>query len=88
MANDFTFTAKGFEHYLYWQSQDKKTLKKINSLLSDIQRNGVMQGTGKPEQLKHRSGYSRRIDEANRLIYDIDELENIVIIACKGHYED
>lgn len=86
--NDFTFTGKGFSDYLYWQTQDKKTLKKINSLLADIQRNGVMQGIGKPEPLKHRSGYSRWIDESNRLIYELDELQNIVILSCKGHYED
>lgn len=70
--NDFTFTAEGFQDYLYWQRQDKKTLKKINILLEDIRRNGVMQGIGKPEPLKHRSGYSRRVDEYNRLIYDVD----------------
>ena len=81
--NDFTFTGKGFSDYLYWQTQDKKTLKKINSLLADIQRNGVMQGIGKPEPLKHRSGYSRRIDESNRLIYELDELQNIVILRLQ-----
>lgn len=70
--NDFTFTGQGFSDYLYWQGQDKKTLKKINNLLADIQRNGVMQGIGKPEPLKHRPGYSRRIDDKNRLVYDID----------------
>ena len=86
--NDFTFTGQGFSDYLYWQRQDKKTLKKINALLADIQRNGAMWGTGKPESLKHRPGYSRRIDEQNRLVYDIDELQNIVIISCRGHYED
>ena len=86
--NDFTFTEKGWEHYTYWQNQDRKTTKKINSLIEDIRRNGVMKGTGKPEPLKHRSGYSRRIDESNRLIYDIDELQNIKIISCRGHYED
>ena len=86
--NDLTFTAEGFSDYVYWQAQDKKTLKKINSLLEDIKRNEVMGGTGKPEPLRHRSGYSRRIDEANRLIYDIDELQNIKIISCRGHYED
>ena len=47
-----------------------------------------MQGIGKPEPLKHRPGYSRRIDEQNRLIYDIDELQNIKIIRCREHYED
>lgn len=85
--NNFTFTEKGWEHYLYWQTQDRKTLKKINSL-EDIRRNGAMQGTGKPEVLKYCSGYSRRINEANRLVYDIDEQQNICIISCKGHYED
>jgi toxin YoeB len=86
--NDFTFTALGFEHYIYWQTQDKKTLNKINKLMEDIKRNGLMNGMGKPEPLKHRSGYSRRIDEVNRLVYDIDELQNIKIISCKGHYDD
>lgn len=86
--NDFTFTAKGFQDYLYWQMQDKKTLKKINSLLEDIKRNGVSEGTGKPEKLKNRPEYSRRIDDANRLIYVLDELQNIKIISCRGHYED
>lgn len=86
--NDFTFTGQGFSDYLYWQTQDKKTLKKINALLADIQRNGAMQGIGKPEPLKYRPGYSRRIDEQNRLVYEIDELQNIVIISCRGHYED
>ena len=51
--NDFTFTGQGFSDHLYWQTQDRKTLKKINALLADIQRNGVMQGTGKPEPLKY-----------------------------------
>lgn len=86
--SNFTFTEKGWEHYLYWQMQDRKTLKKINSLIEDIRRNGAMQGTGKPESLKYRPGYSRRIDEANRLVYDIDSQKNIRIISCRGHYED
>lgn len=87
---DFSFTEKGWEQYIYWQTQDLKTLKKINRLITDIKRNGALQGIGKPELLKHnKSGlYSRRIDEANRLIYGIDEAQNIRIISCKGHYED
>ena len=48
--NDFTFTANGFKDYLYWQMQDKKTLKKINSLLEDIKKNGALNGIGKPEK--------------------------------------
>lgn len=86
--NELTFTKIGFEHYLYWQTQDRKTLKKINDLLEDIQRNGLMKGKGKPEPLKYRQGYSRRIDDKNRLVYEIDELQNIKIISCKGHYEE
>ncbi|MCM1145176.1 MAG: Txe/YoeB family addiction module toxin [Blautia sp.] len=86
--NDFTFTDKGFEEYIYWQIQDRKIVNKINTLLKDIRRNGAMQGIGKPEKLKNSKGYSRRIDDANRLVYEIDELQNIKIISCKGHYDD
>lgn len=78
---------KAWNDYLYWQTQDKKTLVKINKLVKDIERNGVYEGIGKPEPLKYRKGWSRRIDEKNRLVYDIDEHENILIAACKGHYE-
>lgn len=86
--NDFTLSAKGFYDYLYWQTQDRKTLKKINNLLEDIKRNGAMQGIGKPEPLKYRSGYSRRIDDVNQLVYEIDELQNIKILPCRGHYDN
>ena len=86
--NDITFYGDSWAHYTYWQTQDKKTLRKINNLIADIKRNGVMQGIGKPEPLKYRPGYSRRIDDSNRLVYDVDELQNIKIISCKGHYED
>lgn len=68
--------------------QDRKTLKQINALLKDIRINGALTGIGKPEKLKYRPGYSRRIDEANRLVYEIDELQNIKIISCCGHYEN
>lgn len=86
--NDLTFYGDSWEHYLYWQIQDRKTLKKINELLEDIRRNGAMKGIGKPERLRYRPGYSRRIDEKNRLVYDIGELQNIKIISCRGHYDD
>ena len=79
---------RAWEEYLYWQMQDKKTLKKINELVKDIERNGASIGIGKPEQLKYRKAYSRRIDQVNRLVYDIDENGNLWIISCKGHYED
>lgn len=79
---------KAWDDYLYWQTQDKKTLLKINKLIKDIERNGISEGIGKPEPLKYREGWSRRIDEKNRLVYDIDKDGNILIAACRGHYED
>ena len=87
MNNNIIFTEKAWEEYCYWQLQDKKTLKRINLLLTDIQRNNF-EGIGKPEPLKENlSGFwSRRIDEINRLVYKIEN-EEIVIIQCKGHYE-
>ncbi len=80
-----TFTETGWEHYVYWENQDKKTLDKIKRLLQSIERDGAMKGEGKPERLKYGFGYSRRIDDANRLVYDI-EGNQIVIKACRGHY--
>ena len=82
------FSEKAWEDYLYWQSQDKKTLKRINQLLRDISRNSF-DGIGKPEPLKGNfSGFwSRRIDDTNRIVYRISN-ENIEIIQCKGHYKD
>jgi toxin YoeB len=80
------FSDIAWRHYLYWQSEDKKILKKINKLLRDIERNGN-EGLGKPEPLKNElSGYwSRRITNVHRLIYSIDS-DNIYIASCKGHY--
>ena len=79
---------RAWDDYLYWQIQDKKVLKKINELVKDIERNGISSGIGKPEPLKYRKAWSRRIDYESRLVYNIDNLNNIWIIACKGHYED
>lgn len=78
---------ESWEDYCYWQSQDKKTVKKLNSLIKDMQRS-PHDGVGKPEALKgNLSGYwSRRIDEVNRIVYCVQD-ETIVIISCKGHYE-
>ena len=79
---------KAWDDYLYWQTQDKKTLKRVNQLVKDIERNNF-EGIGKPEALKgNLSGFwSRRIDDANRLIYRING-EFLDILSCKGHYED
>lgn len=78
---------RAWDDYLYWQIQDKKTMKKINELVKDIERNGISSGIGKPEPLKYRKAWSRRIDHENRLVYNIDNLNNLWIISCKGHYE-
>lgn len=76
-----------WEEYCSWQAEDKKTLKKLNSLIKDIQRD-CYNGLGKPEPLKENltGWWSRRIDDANRIVYKQDE-EHIVIASCKGHYE-
>lgn len=78
---------RAWDDYLYWQKQDKKTLKRINTLINDIKRN-PFDGIGKPEPLKENlSGYwSRRIDDKNRVVYY--EQDNIIyILACRGHYD-
>ena len=80
------WTDDGWTDYLYWQSQDKKTLKRINELIKDIERNGALNGIGKSEALKYRKGFSLRIDETNRLVYAIDENGVLWIISCRGHY--
>lgn len=79
---------RAWEDYLYWQTQDKKTLKRINALLKDMQRS-VFDGLGKPEPLKDNlSGlWSRRIDETNRIVY-YEKNGILYIVACKGHYDD
>ncbi len=78
---------RAWDDYCYWQLQDKKTLKRINMLIKDIQRNSF-EGIGKPEPLKENlAGYwSRRIDDVNRIVYTIDK-DSVKIISCKGHYE-
>ena len=74
--------------YVYWQTQDRKTLKRINLLIKDISRS-PFDGLGKPEPLKGTlTGFwSRRIDEENRLVYVVEE-KVIILISCRGHYEN
>ena len=82
------FADAGWQDYIYWQTEDRKTRRKINQLINDIARNGN-EGIGKPEPLiGNLSGYwSRRINDKDRLIYRIDE-DNIYILACRYHYGD
>ena len=79
---------EAWEEYLYWQTQDQKTLKRINKLLRDIDRNGY-ETTGKPEPLKGEfSGYwSVRIDAKNRIVFRIEN-DEIEIMQCGSHYRD
>jgi toxin YoeB len=80
------WTDTAWDNYIYWQTQDKKTLKRINKLLTDIKR-APFSGIGKPEPLKDNlSGFwSRRIDDTNRLVYAVDD-EKITVISCRYHY--
>lgn len=85
-----TFTPRAWYEYTGWQLEDKKTLKRINSLIKDIERNGNT-GIGKPEPLKGWNGYwSRRIDDENRLVYKLigeGDAQTLVIFQCSSHYE-
>ncbi len=77
---------EAWEDYIYWQNQDKKTIRRINSLIKDIERN-KFHGIGKPEPLKGdlNGFWSRRIDDTNRLVYRINN-DILEIVSCKGHY--
>ena len=83
------FHDDAWEDYLYWQTQDKKTLKRINDLLKDIDRNGYSGGIGKAEPLKGdlQGWWSRRIDKCNRIVFRISG-ERLEILQCGGHYRD
>ncbi len=76
-----------WEDYCYWQTQDKKTLKRINKLITDMKRH-PFEGIGKPEPLKKNlNGYwSGHIDGVNRIVYGVQD-ETIIIISCKSHYD-
>lgn len=85
--SDFIFTEDGLDDYIYWQTQNKKTLRKINGLLKAIKRS-PFSGEGKPEPLKGESGkWSRRINDKDRLVYSYEQ-DAITIYQCKGHYDD
>lgn len=86
--NNLTFAPVAWDEYLYWQTQDKKTLRRINQILKDIQRN-AFDGIGKPEPLKQKDNcWSRRIDSKNRLVYSVSGDNDFLILSCKGHYDD
>lgn len=80
------FTAAAWGDYQYWQTQDRKTLKRINQLIREAQR-APFEGIGKPEPLKAnlQGFWSRRIDDVNRLVYEATD-DQLNIIACRYHY--
>lgn len=82
------WTDKAWDDYIYWQTEDKKTLRRVNQLIKDIERNGY-EGIGKPEPLRGdlTGWWSRRIDDTNRLVYRI-ESEKLILAACRSHYGD
>ena len=87
MTELLSWTKEAWSDYLYWQGQDRKTLRRINKLIADTQRN-PFSGIGKPEALKENLAgfWSRRIDETNRLVYAVDD-DQLTIISCRYHYE-
>jgi toxin YoeB len=87
MIKIISWTKSAWSDYLYWQSQDKKTLKRINQLIENMIRT-PFDGIGKPEKLKDNlSGFlSRRIDDTNRIVYAVDG-NQITIISCRYHYQ-
>ncbi len=86
MIDLLAWTNEAWSDYVYWQGQDKKTLKRINKLIMDAQRSPY-EGIGKPEPLKENlSGFwSRRIDESNRLVYAVDD-NKLTVLSCRYHY--
>lgn len=88
MARSIRFTPAAWDDYTYWQGQNKKTLRRINTLIEAAAREPFA-GIGKPEHLLgNMAGYwSRRIDNVHRLVYAVDETD-MDVIACRGHYDD
>jgi toxin YoeB len=87
MRRRLAWTDEAWESYLYWQTQDRKTLKRINQLIVATLRE-PFEGIGKPEGLRENlSGFwSRRIDETNRLVYAVDDDYYLTVISCRFHY--
>jgi len=83
-----TWFEEAWDDYVYWQTQDKKTIIRINDLIKDTQRNGYS-GIGKPEPLKGEFNgfWSKRIDNVNRFVFRIRD-GVLEILSCKGHYDD
>lgn len=86
MSRKLAWTDEAWADYIYWQSQDKKTLKRVNRLITETKRS-PFEGIGKPEALRENLAgfWSRRIDDMNRLVYAVND-EYVTIISCRYHY--
>ena len=85
---NIVFTPTAWAQYTEWQKEDKKVVKRINDLLKSIDRDGLLNGIGKPEVLKYRKMCSRRITDEHRLTYNMDGNNSLIVYSCKFHYED
>ena len=85
---NIVFTPTAWQKYTEWKKEYKKIVKRINEIIKSIDRDGLLQGIGKPEPLKHRKMCSRRITDEHRLTYNMDMNQNLIIYSCKFHYED
>ena len=81
------FLEKALEQLFYWVHENRHIADKIYKLIKDIERNGAEKGLGKPEHLKYKDGWSRRINEEHRLTYSVKD-DKIYIFSCKGHYDE
>ncbi|MDY0912812.1 Txe/YoeB family addiction module toxin [Rathayibacter festucae] len=87
MTRLLAWTIEAWDDYLFWQTQDRRTLKRVNLLIADVLRDDPFEGIGKPEPLKHAlaGAWSRRIDEANRLVY-IADADRVTVLQARYHY--
>ena len=86
MKRMVAWTPTAWEQYMQWHREDKRIVSRINELIKDIDRNGLLKGIGKPEALKAVKMCSRQINEEHRLTYNYDSNQNLVIFSCRGHY--
>ena len=85
--DNINFLGDSLSQFMYWVHNNRKNADKVYDLIKDIARNGAAKGIGKPERLKYRPAWSRKIDDTNRLVYEVKN-NNIYILSCEGHYED
>ncbi|MFT4122490.1 MAG: Txe/YoeB family addiction module toxin [Microbacteriaceae bacterium] len=87
MTRLLAWHSQGWEDYVYWQTQDRRTLKRINALIADVLRGDPFEGIGNPEPLRHQlaGAWSRRIDDVHRLVYLVTD-RYVVVLQARDHY--